>query len=134
MTTLNIGIVNDLQICVTSLKKVLASVPQYTVVWVAGNGAEAVDKCRENTPDLVLMDLLMPEMDGIEAIRQIREQQPSMLFLVMTSYSGNDQIFPAIKAGAQGYLLKDSGAGELCRPSARFTGGNHHCILTLPVK
>ena len=73
---MNIGIVNDLQICIESLQKVLVSAPEHKVIWVARNGAEAVEKCAQNTPDLVLMDLLMPIMNGVEATRRIMRNTP----------------------------------------------------------
>ena len=101
MTTLNIGIVNDLQICIASLQEVLASAPQYTVVWVARNGVEAVDKCRENTPDLVLMDLLMPVMNGVEATRRIMQNTPCPILIVTSTVTGNSaKVFEAMSAGA----------------------------------
>lgn len=110
---IRILIVDDHLIVRQGLRALLGEVEDIEIVGEAGNGMEAIQQAESAEPNLILMDLLMPEMDGIEAIQKIREKQPSMHFLVMTSYSGNDQIFPAIKAGAQGYLLKDSGAGEL---------------------
>jgi len=98
---LNIGIVNDLQICIASLQKVLASDPQHTVVWVARNGVEAVDKCRENRPDLVLMDLLMPVMNGVEATRRIMQSTPCPILIVTSTVTGNSaKVFEAMGAGA----------------------------------
>lgn len=110
---IQILIVDDHLIVRQGLRALLSEVEDIEIVGEAGNGLEAVRQAESVEPNLILIDLIMPEMDGIEAIRQIREKQPGMHFLVMTSYSGDDQIFPAIKAGAQGYLLKDSGAGEL---------------------
>ena len=66
-------------------------------------------------PDIVLMDLVMPVMDGIEAIRQIKAGYPSIQILVLTSFATDDKVFPAIKAGALGYLIKDTGPEELVR-------------------
>jgi NarL family two-component system response regulator LiaR len=68
---------------------------------------------RSIRPDIILMDLVMPEMDGIEAIHQIMAFQPEARILVLTSFSTDDKVFPAIKAGAMGYLLKDAGSEEL---------------------
>jgi NarL family two-component system response regulator LiaR len=74
----------------------------------AANGREAVTEARKLQPDVILMDLVMPEMDGIEAIRHIKTHQPEARILVLTTFAGEDKIFPAIKAGALGYHLKDS--------------------------
>ncbi len=79
----------------------------------AADGREAVAKCRSLNPDVVLLDLVMPGMGGIEAIREIKQRNPAMRILVLTSFAEDDKVFPAIKAGAQGYLLKDSSPQEL---------------------
>ena len=79
----------------------------------AENGMDAVQKYRDLQPDVVLMDLVMPKMDGIEAIRTIRDQFPAARILVLTSFDDDERVFPAIKAGAQGYLLKDTRPHEL---------------------
>ena len=98
---MKIGIVNDLQICIESLKKVLATAPEHRVVWVARNGAEAVEKCAENTPDLVLMDLLMPIMNGVEATRRIMQNTPCPILVVTSTVSGNSaKVFDSMSAGA----------------------------------
>jgi two-component system response regulator WspF len=98
---LKIGIVNDLQICIESLQKVLASSPEHQVVWIARNGAEAVVKCEENTPDLVLMDLLMPVMNGAEATRNIMQKTPCPILVVTSTVTGNSaKVFEAMSAGA----------------------------------
>ena len=110
---IRILIVDDHLVVRQGLRALLGECEDIEIVGEAGNGLEAIQQVESTEPNLILMDLLMPEMDGIEAIRQIKEQQPGMRFLVMTSYSGDDQVFPAIKAGAHGYLLKDSGAGQL---------------------
>ena len=110
---IRILIADDHLVVRQGIRALLAECEDIEIVGEAGSGLEAVQQAESAEPNLILMDLLMPEMDGIEAIGRIRAQQPDMRFLVMTSYSGDDQIFPAIKAGAHGYLLKDSGAGQL---------------------
>jgi NarL family two-component system response regulator LiaR len=87
--------------------------PGIEVVGEASNGREAVRGIERSRPDVVLMDLVMPEMDGIEAIRQIMAQQTQARILVLTSFATDDKVFPAIKAGAMGYLLKDSEPREV---------------------
>jgi len=89
--------------------------PGIEVVGEAGNGLEAVHGIERSSPDVILMDLVMPEMDGIEAIRQVIARCPEARILVLTSFSSDDMVFPAIKAGAVGYLLKDSEPGDVVR-------------------
>lgn len=95
------------------LSALLATEPDIEVVGEAENGHEAVTQAERLRPDVILMDLVMPEMDGIEAIHRITTHQPEARILVLTSFAADDKVFPAIKAGALGYLLKDSGPEEL---------------------
>jgi len=83
------------------------------VVGEAVNGREAIARTKELNPDVILMDLMMPEVDGVEAIKRILEDVPDAKILVMTSFATDDMVFPAIKSGALGYLLKDSEPDEL---------------------
>jgi DNA-binding NarL/FixJ family response regulator len=85
----------------------------FAVVGEAGDGAEAVRLVHETRPDVLLTDLVMPGVDGIEAIRRLRHAGAEVGILVLTSFSGADQVIPAIQAGADGYLLKDAGPGAL---------------------
>jgi DNA-binding NarL/FixJ family response regulator len=79
----------------------------------AANGLEAVDRARELKPDVILMDLRMPELDGVEAMRRIRAADPDARFIILTTYDSDEYIFEAIEAGAKGYLLKDASREEL---------------------
>ncbi len=98
---MKIAIVNDMLMAVEALKRVLLSVREYQLVWVANNGAEAVKKCAENTPDLILMDLVMPVMDGVTATRLIMRNSPCAILIVTSSVKGNsDKVFEALGAGA----------------------------------
>jgi NarL family two-component system response regulator LiaR len=106
-------IVDDHQVVRQGLRVFLESEGDITVVGEAGNGLDAVSKAQELLPDIILMDLVMPGMDGIAAIRKIRETTPSCKVIVLTSFSDAEKVFPAIKAGAAGYLLKDIPAEEL---------------------
>jgi len=83
------------------------------VVGEAVNGVEAVKMARRLQPDVILLDLVMPEMDGIEAMRRILEDSPNSRVLILTSFGEEDRLFPAIRSGAQGYLLKDIPPGDL---------------------
>ena len=85
----------------------------FAVVGEAGDGEAAVRVVRETAPDVLLTDLVMPGVDGIEAIRRLRADGPPVGILVLTSFSGADQVIPAIQAGADGYLLKDAGPAAL---------------------
>ena len=108
-------IVDDHTIVRRGIKALLAETDDIDVIGEADNGLEAVRLARQIEPDVILMDLLMPRLDGIEATRQITTQMPHMRVLVLTSFVGDEKIFPAIKAGALGYLLKDSEPSELIR-------------------
>jgi NarL family two-component system response regulator LiaR len=97
------------------LQAMLELVPDMQVVGEAANGREAVSLAEQLKPDVILMDLVMPEMDGIDAIRAIRAQQPRARILVLTTFAGEDKVFPAVRAGALGYHLKDATPEELVR-------------------
>jgi len=96
------------------------------VVGTAANGIEAVDRANELRPDVVLMDLRMPEMEGAEATRTIRTAQPDVHVLVLTTYADDDSLFPALQAGAHGYLTKDASAEEIERAIRAVASGNTH--------
>lgn len=91
----------------------LATEPDIEVVGEARDGRDAITMVQRVQPDVVLMDLVMPGIDGLEATRHISARHPDVRILVLTSFAGDDKVFPAIKAGALGYLLKDSGPEEL---------------------
>jgi len=106
-------VVDDHAIVRKGVKALLAEIEEIEVVGEAGNGQEAIEQAETLQPDVILMDLVMPEMDGIEAIAQITSKQPETHILALTSFSTDDKIFPAIKSGAIGYLLKDSDPQDL---------------------
>jgi len=106
-------IADDHAIVRKGIRALLDTEPDITVVGEARNGGEAIAQCQELHPDVVLMDLVMPEVDGIAAIRHITARQPQASILVLTSFAADDKLLPAIRAGALGYLLKDSGPDEL---------------------
>jgi DNA-binding NarL/FixJ family response regulator len=85
----------------------------FKVVAEANNGLEAVSKATQFKPDVILMDLRMPELDGVEAIRQIAEAEPNIKFIILTTYSDDEYIFKGIEVGARAYLLKDAPREEL---------------------
>ena len=106
--TIRVLVVDDHAIIRKGIRAVLDLVPDIDLVGEAENGKQAITLDLELTPDVILMDLMMPEMDGIACIKQIREKRPKARILVLTNFAGEDMIFPAIKAGAMGYHLKDS--------------------------
>ena len=108
-------IVDDHAIVRKGIRALLSEADGFEVVGEADNGQEAVQRAEECSPDVILMDLLMPGMDGIEATRQITSRRPGARVLVLTSFAADNKVFPAIKAGASGYLLKDSSPDELVR-------------------
>jgi NarL family two-component system response regulator LiaR len=105
---IHVLMVDDHAIIRKGMLAVLELVPDIKIVGEASNGLEAVMLAEKLRPDVILMDLVMPELDGIEAIRRIKAIQPAARILVLTTFAGEDMVFPAIKAGALGYQLKDS--------------------------
>ena len=97
--------------------------PDMDVVGEATNGREAVELCRHLSPDLVLMDVRMPDMDGIEATRIIKAEQPKVSILVVTLYEDPDYLLEALRAGAAGYLLKDAPKSRLLNAVRRVLAG-----------
>jgi two-component system, NarL family, response regulator LiaR len=108
-------IVDDHAIVRKGIRALLTESGGFEIVAEVAGGQEAVLCAEATEPDVILMDLLMPGMDGIEAIRQITSRQPGARILVLTSFAADNKLFPAIKAGALGYLLKDSSPDELVR-------------------
>lgn len=101
-------VVDDHAIIRKGMRAVLDLVPDIEMVGEAENGKQAIKMDLELHPDVILMDLMMPEMDGIACIREIKSKRPEARILVLTNFAGEEMIFPAIKAGAMGYHLKDS--------------------------
>lgn len=110
---IRILIVDDHIVVRKGIRALLATESGMDVIGEAENGSQAVEMYDELTPDLLLLDLLMPKMTGIQAIKKIREKHPDAKILVLTSFAADDQVFPAIKAGALGYLLKDTDPEDL---------------------
>ena len=113
--TIRVLLVEDHTIVRKGLCALLETEPDIHVVGEAENGLQAVELAQTCEPDVILMDLVMPEMDGVEATRKILENQPNSHVLVLTSFGSEDKLFPAIKAGALGYLLKDTAPAEVLK-------------------
>jgi len=110
---IRILIVDDHIVVRKGIKALLATEPTLEVLDEAEDGLEAIAKYEELKPDVLLLDLLMPKMSGIEVIRELKSKYSDVKILVLTSFAADEQVFPAIKAGALGYLLKDSQPEEL---------------------
>lgn len=106
-------IVDDHDIVRIGLKGFLSGYDDIEIVGEAANGQEAVDRAAKLAPDIILMDMVMPVMDGIQAIQELRDRKIPGNIIVLTSFATDDKVFPAIKTGAMGYLLKDSAPEDL---------------------
>lgn len=112
---IRVMVVDDHPVVRRGIKSLLGEEEDIQVVGEAVNGRDALEKVESLQPDVILMDLVMPEMTGIEAIEKITASHPDAKILVMTSFAADDKVFPSIKAGALGYLLKDSDPEDLIR-------------------
>ena len=115
MTELRVVIADDHPVFRSGLQALLGVEPGIEVVGEAQTGAEAVQLARDVHPDVVLMDLHMPDMDGVTATRHITQDSPGVAVLVFTMYDDDDSVFAAMRAGARGYLLKGTNQAEVVR-------------------
>jgi len=119
-------ICDDQDVVLEGLQTILKSAPEIEVVAVAHDGAEALEKIPQAHPDVILMDLKMPEMNGIQATREIRNRFPDVGVLVLTTYDADEWVFDAIRSGAAGYLLKDAPRRELIAAVIGTASGKSH--------
>lgn len=129
--TIRILLVDDHPVVRAGLSGLLSSQPDFEVVGEASNGLEALELLEKRELDVILMDLRMPRMDGVSAIRQIRAQFPRVQILVLTTYDTDSEIVRAIEAGATGYLLKDVPREELFRAVRLCARGE--AVLSPPI-
>lgn len=111
--TINVLIADDHAIVRQGLRALIDTEPGMRLVDEAKDGIEAMLKARQHQPDVILLDMVMPRQDGLETIRQIKAERPDARILVLTSFAEDEKVFPAIKAGALGYILKDSSPNQL---------------------
>ena len=111
--TISVLLVDDHSVVRQGVRAFLVTQPDLTVVGEAGSGEEAIQLAAQHVPDVILMDLIMPNMDGVEATRRVKQVSPRSQVVVLTSYHEDEHIFPALKAGALSYILKDVSAEEL---------------------
>jgi len=123
---IRILICDDQDIVCDGLQAILSTAPDIQVVGVAHDGAEALELVPQARPDVVLMDLKMPGMNGIQATRRIRDLHPDVRVLVLTTYAADEWVFDAIRGGAAGYLLKDTPRQELVAAIEGTAAGQTH--------
>lgn len=110
---ISVLLVDDHSMVRQGVKAFLVTQPDISVVGEAGSGEKAVKLAEQHVPDVILMDLIMPDMDGVEATRRVKQVSPRSQIVVLTSYHEDEHIFPALKAGALSYILKDVSADDL---------------------
>ncbi|TXS38709.1 response regulator transcription factor [Streptomyces sp. OR43] len=113
--TARVVVADDQSVVREGIVMLLGLLPGIEVVGSAKDGEEAVALVAEHAPDVVLMDLRMPRCDGVEATRRIRKEFPGTQVVVLTTFDDDDSLFPALRAGARGYLTKDAGGDEIVR-------------------
>jgi two-component system NarL family response regulator len=113
MDPISILIADDHPLILAGLTSLLATMPEFRVVAQATEGLEAVALYRQHRPDVVIMDLSMPRLNGVEAIEQIRAEDSSASIVILTTYQGDEDVFRGLRAGAKAYLLKDGDSRQL---------------------
>ena len=126
MSSIRVLVADDQRVVRDGLTMLVDLIEGIDVVATAADGAEAVDLAASERPDVVLMDLRMPELDGAEATRRIRAALPETQVLVLTTYADDDSLFPALRAGARGYLTKDASAEEIEQAIRALAAGRTH--------
>jgi len=116
-------LVDDHAVVRQGVRTFLETQADLSVVGEAGSGEEAVELAEQHVPDVVLMDLIMPDMDGVEATRKVKQVSPRSQVVILTSYHEDEHIFPALKAGALSYVLKDLSAEELAEAVLKAAKG-----------
>jgi len=124
MTTIRVLVADDQKVVRDGLCLLVGMLPGVEVIGAAVDGEDAIRQSRRDVPDVVLMDLHMPNCDGVEATRRIVRDQPSVRVVVLTAYSDDERVFGALRAGARGYLTKDASAGEILQAVAAVCAGN----------
>lgn len=132
-TTITALIVDDHEVVRNGVRTYLNTLPEFEVVGEASTGEEAIQLVEQLLPDVVLMDLIMPGMDGVEATRQIKLINSSTNVVVLTSYHEDEHIFPVLRAGATSYILKDSRMAKVAdalRKAAQGESSLHPCVAS----
>ncbi|PKM64378.1 MAG: DNA-binding response regulator [Firmicutes bacterium HGW-Firmicutes-20] len=124
MGNIKVLIVDDQPILREGLKSLLATCEDIDVIAEAGNGKEAIEQLNHVTPDVILMDIRMPVLNGVEATKQIKEKYPSVIIIILTTFDDDQYILDALRYGASGYLLKDMGIQQLAAAIRDGVSGN----------
>lgn len=123
---IRIMLVDDHPIVRIGLAALIGTLPGMETVAQAGNGREAIALHREHRPDVTLMDLRLPDLSGVEVIREIRKESPESRFIVLTTYEGDEDIHQALQAGARGYIIKGLPHNLLAEAIKRVHGGGRY--------
>lgn len=126
-----IVIADDHLVVREAIRVMLEMEPEFEVVGEASNGLQALELAAQFEPDLVLMDIRMEGMDGVEATRQLRQRHPNMGVLILTGFGDDEVLLNAVEAGAQGFLLKDASADEVKSAILRVVQGESHMTPSL---
>ncbi|MTV36652.1 response regulator [Duganella radicis] len=113
MDPISILIADDHPLILAGLSALLGTLPEFRLVAQAGDGVQAVELYRQHRPDVVIMDLSMPRLNGVGAIEQIRAEDASASIVILTTYQGDEDVYRGLRAGAKAYLLKDAASGQL---------------------
>lgn len=113
MDPISILIADDHPLILAGLSSLLEAMPEFLLVAQASDGVQAVELYRQHRPDVVIMDLSMPRLNGVEAIEQIRAEDASASIVILTTYQGDEDVYRGLRAGAKAYLLKDGGSEQL---------------------
>jgi DNA-binding NarL/FixJ family response regulator len=125
-TPIRVLVVDDQRVVRDGLTMLVGLIDGVEVIGTACDGIEAIERAERQRPDVVLMDLRMPRMEGAEATRRIRATLPDTQVLVLTTYADDDSLFPALQAGARGYLTKDASAEEIAHAIKALVAGQTH--------
>ena len=131
---ISVLIADDHAIVRRGLRTLISGEADMSVAGEASDGYEVVDRARESNPDVILLDLVMPGQSGLEAIGQIRADNANARVLVLTSFGDNDRVFAAVRAGANGYLLKDASPEQLLQAIHDVYNGESHLHPTIALK
>ena len=123
MEIIRLLLVDDQRLMRDGLRTLLELESDFEVVGEAENGAQALESYRQLTPDVILMDIRMPQMDGVEATRRLREIDPEARVIILTTFDDNEYVFEGLRAGALGYLLKDVSSDELADAIRKVAAG-----------